>query len=1002
MKLLRNKSQLRGALSQRSFLLILFVLATSASLSGALIFKSSASAANVDPSPDGQNHIVVRLDGTNGRTGYQLKADSTVTHVGFKYDTGKKAFVSDGIGLIESCTSPTGSSNLSAAWTFKITVTYKGKTAGTGSVQFCNPPRSYPQYVDAGHIKVAAGSAGVATASISGCLSYPDPYEDGQVVNFLNDANGSITGPDGTKIPLLIGGDGCIQKIDNLPPGNYVLDVKQDKGKDGNPKTIHKTITLTAGQDYNLGQKASDINAGANNDNGGDKKQLDCDTQFDNPLTWIICPVIDILAGFVDWVDGIITQQLQVDTDPIFKTSGTVNCSNDKAISSTSDAYFCAWRTFRNIALGLTAIAGLIVVISQALGFEILDAYTIRKVLPRLLIAVIGITLSWPLMKLAIEFTNDLGYGVRHLIYAPFSGLPDKLDLSFGGHGFNALFGTASAALVLGASAVALVIFIGVILAYAGTAALAVLIAILVLVLREVLITLLLLTAPVAIITYVFPNTQRIYKLWWESFAKALMMFPLIAAFIAAGRVFSAISLATPGPLNQMVGFAAYFAPYFLIPATFKLAGGALRQIGGFVNDRSRGAFDRLRNYRNKQYKQIGQDIRSGEATRLLGPARPGSLRSRVNRGLQKTSHIGAAGLRPSMWRENVAQSIAALDAKGSGQEIQNHAAFAAIKGNDDLAEALVNNGFDLDKARASLVRKYGGNESKADNMISAYNVANRSLRKEGFSDRAIQTATMLSGLTASTAMTDDQYFDKDGNYLGAGVLASNIARLSGGDANLQAQMVAGAMEAAKERPEIAPSFSELYGAVQKVEKASSQSPGARNQAVHDVASTLRQTTIRKKGLNVLFGNGHTAKHMAREYENMLNDKYKAHAQAQSATRPMTKEAAQAAAHAEDEWMQMVAEITAAQKNAGNLSLEKRAIVGNLIEHPLTPDGSVTAQSEGYSYRMDPKFQKYQEDFIATQKLTGERPDVRIGGATASSTGDQPNPGGTVGPQLGG
>jgi len=101
---------------------------------------------------------------------------------------------------------------------------------------------------------------------------------------------------------------------------------------------------------------------------------------------------------------------------------------------------------------------------------------------------------------------------------------------------------------------------------------------------------------------YILPNTKKMYDIWWDSFAKALLMFPLITAFIAAGRVFALVANkgGNGGPVGQLMGFAAYFAPYFLLPLTFKFAGGALANIGGFVNDRHRGAFDRLRKHRQE------------------------------------------------------------------------------------------------------------------------------------------------------------------------------------------------------------------------------------------------------------------------------------------------------------------------------------------------------------------------------------------------------------------
>lgn len=51
------------------------------------------------------------------------------------------------------------------------------------------------------------------------------------------------------------------------------------------------------------------------------------------------------------------------------------------------DNFKKSWNVFRNLGLGLVVIAGLFMVISQALGLDILDAYTIRKLMPRLAIA---------------------------------------------------------------------------------------------------------------------------------------------------------------------------------------------------------------------------------------------------------------------------------------------------------------------------------------------------------------------------------------------------------------------------------------------------------------------------------------------------------------------------------------------------------------------------------------------------------------------------------------
>jgi hypothetical protein len=323
---------------------------------------------------------------------------------------------------------------------------------------------------------------------------------------------------------------------------------------------------------------------------GSNGNTLGCEATFTNiALTWILCPVIDVLVGVANSVDGLITDELDIKTDAIF-------CNGP-----TCQAYYTAWQTFRNIALGLMVIAGLVMVTSQALGMELLDAYTIRKVLPRILIAAIGITLSWSLMKFLIQASDDLGFGIRHIIYAPFMHLGNSFNLQILGGGVSTFFGSLGIAGVGGVVLWGVTGGIGILLSVVGTAALAVLVALLVLTLRQILIILLMLLAPIAIVAYILPNTHRFYKLWWESFSKALLMFPLIAAFIATGRVFSSVSFAQGDTISEFIGVITYFAPYFMIPLTFRLAGGALSGMGNFVTSRTQGGFGALSNYRKGQ-----------------------------------------------------------------------------------------------------------------------------------------------------------------------------------------------------------------------------------------------------------------------------------------------------------------------------------------------------------------------------------------------------------------
>lgn len=242
------------------------------------------------------------------------------------------------------------------------------------------------------------------------------------------------------------------------------------------------------------------------------------------------------------------------------------------------------------------------------------SAYTIRKILPRLLIAVIAIQLSWALVLLAVRINNDVAHGLEALFYAPFGGT-DAFNLGsiiqtgggsaagFAGAGFAAVAAGTTGFLLLGPGTA-----VG-ILALAATAALGLLVALFTLILRRALLLFLIVIAPLAIVCWVLPGTDKFWKLWWESFSKLLIMYPLILLMIAAGRVFAKVAAAsgansgTPLLTYSMV-ILGFFGPLFLIPATLKLAGTAFATITGAVNNKGKGAFDRLRGVRNDQAKK--------------------------------------------------------------------------------------------------------------------------------------------------------------------------------------------------------------------------------------------------------------------------------------------------------------------------------------------------------------------------------------------------------------
>lgn len=357
-------------------------------------------------------------------------------------------------------------------------------------------------------------------------------------------------------------------------------------------------------------------------------------------ISWITCPIIEGAGHLAGVLEDQIDAMLYINTDQIF----CENDDNPSQCSATSGSFEQAWNVVRIFALGLLGIAGLLMILSQGLGFEIFDAYTIKKTLPRILVAAIGITLSWRLLYFIVTLSNDLGVGIRSLMYAPFQGTADQLVLGGGAKALGAIFGIGGflALGVLGG------------LSFILTALLAILLAFFTLVIRNVLVILLLILAPLAIAAYILPNTEKYWKIWWDWFFKALLAFPIITAIIAAGHIFAGVtSAADKSTLNSVVAFFAYFAPYFLIPAAFRMAGGALATLSGMANDRSRGAFDRLKNYRQNVRQRRAQEWRAGSLHgRAYNALGINNLGRRVNAGWRGRYGFGQQG-----------QSIMAVDA---------------------------------------------------------------------------------------------------------------------------------------------------------------------------------------------------------------------------------------------------------------------------------------------------------------------------------------------------
>lgn len=329
---------------------------------------------------------------------------------------------------------------------------------------------------------------------------------------------------------------------------------------------------------------------------------LRCDDVAEpSSLRWIGCPLVDGMTSFFLAIDGFIADLLNFDVKQFEESQAKT-----------------AWNNFRVLAYALVLIAGLIIVISHALGTQLLDAYTIKKAVPRLLVAVILIAISWDLLLFLVRFANEIGHVTENLLLEPFK---EAQEINLGKVVeivilalLGAPLGAAAAAFgVLYIYTIGLMGTITLIL----TALFAILIGFVVLGFRDIVITIALIVAPLAIASFILPGTQKLWDLWRKALTTALMVFPIIMAMLASGKIAASLTQ------NGLFMIIFLIAPYFLIPFTFKFAGGLIGRIAGMADDKSRGVFDRARNFRKDQYakgkEEYAKGERKGTSGRVIG-----------------------------------------------------------------------------------------------------------------------------------------------------------------------------------------------------------------------------------------------------------------------------------------------------------------------------------------------------------------------------------------------
>lgn len=309
-------------------------------------------------------------------------------------------------------------------------------------------------------------------------------------------------------------------------------------------------------------------------------------------IDWFGCQVIKGVLNFVEKLNDSIDGYLRTDKDQF-----------------STDATKAAWNRFLTIANIIFVIGFLIMLLSTALGLGVVDAYTVKKFLPRIILAIILANLSFAIIQVSIQLTNALGGAVESFILGPVSKsnlltqVANSNVRGLVGVGVGAAAGYAVVGLATGGifalGPAAAILLVAVFTAWA------------VITIRRVIILLLIVVAPLGIALWALPGVESWAKRWWKLFIEMLLVYPIVKALIAAGMFTASIVYnnadAKNGDVNTgeaLTVLGAIILPYLLMPAVFKLASSTLGNITGMVNNRSKGLIDRSKKLSAEKRKQ--------------------------------------------------------------------------------------------------------------------------------------------------------------------------------------------------------------------------------------------------------------------------------------------------------------------------------------------------------------------------------------------------------------
>ncbi len=280
-------------------------------------------------------------------------------------------------------------------------------------------------------------------------------------------------------------------------------------------------------------------------------------------MAWVVCPATDLLGSIVDGIYSLIGDFLVINP---------ISMDDDSPI-------YTIWKYMRSFTNIIFVIFLLIVIYSQLTGLG-LDNYGIKRILPRLIIAVLLVNLSYLICTLAIDVSNIIGGNLRSFFHevqnnmlADSTAINEAANISLSSLVSVVLGGGTVAGIVISATTgfgglfwMLLAVLIGAVISVvAGLITIAS---------RQAVVVLLVMVAPLAFVAYLLPNTERWFTKWKDLFARMLVFYPMFSFLFGASQLAGwALIASASNPLGVIIGLGVQVLPLFASVSLMKMSG---------------------------------------------------------------------------------------------------------------------------------------------------------------------------------------------------------------------------------------------------------------------------------------------------------------------------------------------------------------------------------------------------------------------------------------------